>query len=137
MVDYPASLPLDAVMLLTDIVRSRKIGERKVEAAKAAWNVQGFAMKSFIGDTLVGDTEESLQFAVELGNLAAALDAFEDEGVQFGAADEQEAESVSVVIAIVGIVIQLIQLIKNRKKDEVGCDGDDCDCDDDGITAVG
>lgn len=132
MVEYPASLPLDAVMLLTDIVRSRSLATRKVEAAKAAWNIQGFAQKSFLGDNVVGaDTPENVEFAGEFAKLVMALDDLEDEGVRFGAENEEEAGSIAVVVSIVGIVIQIIQLLKNRnpKSDnEVGCDGGDCDC---------
>jgi len=61
MVDYPLSLPTDALMTLLDVVRG------KIDASKAvhaAWNLlgfglaQGFPLQQGIGDSSGGDSSD-------------------------------------------------------------------------------
>lgn len=64
MVDYPNSLPTDALMTLLDVVRG-KIDSSK--AVHAAWNLlgfglaQGFPLQQAIGDSSDGATAEAIE----------------------------------------------------------------------------
>jgi len=67
MVDYPLSLPTDALMTLLDVVRG------KIDASKAvhaAWNLlgfglaQGFPLQQGIGDSSDGATAEALEVLI-------------------------------------------------------------------------
>jgi len=74
MVDYPLSLPTDALMTLLDVVRG------KIDASKAvhaAWNLlgfglaQGFPLQQGIGDSSDGATAEALEALIAHDNPEA------------------------------------------------------------------
>lgn len=64
MVDYPASLPTDALLTLLDVVRGKTDASKAVHAA---WNVlgyglaQGFPVQQGIGDHSDAATVEALE----------------------------------------------------------------------------
>jgi hypothetical protein len=74
MVEYPLSLPTDALMTLLDVVRG------KVDASKAvhaAWNIlgyglsQGFPVQQGIGDSSDATTAEALEVLIAHDNPEA------------------------------------------------------------------
>jgi hypothetical protein len=74
MVDYPLSLPTDALMTLLDVVRG-KIDSSK--AVHAAWNLlgfglaQGFPIQQGIGDHSDAATAEALEVLIIFDNPEA------------------------------------------------------------------
>jgi hypothetical protein len=76
MVDYPLSLPTDALMTLLDVVRG------KIDASKAvhaAWNLlgfglaQGFPLQQGIGDSSDGATAEAIEALLASQSPQAAI----------------------------------------------------------------
>jgi hypothetical protein len=129
MVEYPVSLPLEAAQLCLEITKTRAIAARKAEFGLASWNVQGYIQRVTLGmPALPGDPSNPEvvipQIEDAIYELEAALVDYEDEGVemQFGAEspeeqaeEEKEAGSVFVVIAIAGLILQLVQAWRNRE----------------------
>jgi hypothetical protein len=64
MVDYPASLPTDALMVLLDVVRGKTDSSKAIQAG---WNVlgyglsQGFPVQQGIGDYSEQEYSDALQ----------------------------------------------------------------------------
>ena len=115
MVEYPAMLPLDAAQICIEIVKNRQIQERKVEFAHAAWNVQGYAQSVLLGKlpTYTGpEMDEKFQ------ELAEAFEDAELSGQMFGAENPEDAESVVVVLTIIGTIVQILSALGFFKRDE-------------------
>ena len=56
-IGYPQSLPVDAFRYLVTQITTGTIGSNREMAAKAAFNIQGYAMKELIGDKqLMGES---------------------------------------------------------------------------------
>lgn len=118
MVDYPEILPLDAAQKCIEIVKNRQINERKVEFAHAAWNVQGYAQKMLLGDKTVASSPDQLALDASFQELADELGKADEEGMQFGAENEEEAGSVVVVLTIIGLIVQTLSALGFLKRDE-------------------
>lgn len=136
MIAYPQTLPLDAATLIAEIVKARQVTQRKAEFAHAGWNVQGYVQKVTLGEPIVMVGADGTALSTEaqdatfnqvadtlLGIEKELVEYEETAGMAFGAetAAEAEAESVSVmtVIAIIGAVLQAIQLWRNHNNEEL------------------
>lgn len=72
MVNYPATLPQEALLVMLDKVRGKDVSI--AELCHAAWNVQGYAQAQFIGGGIaIGSTE--VQTVSDEDLLAHALEA--------------------------------------------------------------
>jgi hypothetical protein len=134
MIQYPQVLPLDAAQLVAEIVKTRKVQERKMEFAHAAWNVQGYIQKVTLGepsgfstfgadDSTFGDVMEVLL------DIEADLDELEEQGMMMSAANDDEAKeeagSILVILGIVSAILQAIQLWRNRNREALEADDND------------
>jgi hypothetical protein len=142
MVDYPSTLPLEAAQLCLEITKARAIQARKAEFGLASWNVQGYIQRVTLGmPALPGDPDPEVtipQIEDTIYQLEEALYEAE-ENMQFTmyedsatgeieAQGEEERGNVMVILAVVGIVIQLVQAWRNKTESDIqGCDDGDCD----------
>lgn len=53
MIPYPTDMPLDAMQVVVDTIRSKSLN-KKSEFAEAVWNVQGYAQSKAFGEPQVG-----------------------------------------------------------------------------------
>lgn len=114
--NYPESLPLKEGQLVMEILRSRKIAERKKEFAKAEWVVQGYVQKVLIGEP---DALAGLRFAEDdtefIDNLYNALEEANESRTSFTAENEAETGNIFVVLSAVSVLLQLVRLIRERR----------------------
>ncbi len=129
MLEYPSILPLEAAQLCLEIVKARAIQARKSEFGLASWNVQGYIQRVTLGmPALPGDPnpdEVIPQIEDTIYQLEEALyDAESDMQVTLYGDDAEDADSpekdeergnIMVVLAVVGIVIQLVQAWRNKQ----------------------
>lgn len=126
MISYPDIVPMDAILLTTEIVKSRQLQERKQEFAHAAWNVQGYIQRVTLGApspvialyTPEDDSEETIDSLVALHDT---LESYEQEGVYMttSAEENEEPGSIITIVSIVTITLQLLRLwLENRQKED-------------------
>lgn len=122
MVQYPEVLDLEAISTLVNIVKNRQLVERKKEFGIAAWNVQGYLQRIFIGVPLdnqvgafyahSGDIQDGLE------ELQDVLATYESSKQEYSASNPEEAQDIGTVILIVSTILNLLRslgFIKERR----------------------
>lgn len=109
MTTYPVNLPLDAVQKLIEIVKSKKLVERKAEFGLAAWNVQGFGQKMLLGNPdTVPITSSIADDADLLLQLAETLVAH-SESATYAVSSEQEALDLNTIMALISAILEILK----------------------------
>lgn len=121
MTPYPVTLPLDCVTTVIDILKNKKVQERKKEFGLCAWNIQGFVQKMVLGDpSAVVGCDGDCDCTTELEQLYEVCAEYND--VAFNAmtasepSDNPEAIDPMTIVAIISAIMQVIEMLRNRKK---------------------